>query len=50
MVILTLKILRCEYRKISKYTWPFFNIVHQRDKETFAKIVNGYKRKTFLEF
>ena len=50
MVIHTLKILRCEYHKISKYTWPFFNIVYERDKETFAKIVNGYKRKTFLEF
>ena len=50
MVIHTFQILPCEYHKISKYTWPFFNIVHKRDKETFAKIVNGSKPKTFLEF
>ena len=50
MVKHTLKILRCEYRKISKYIWPFFNIVHKKHKETFAIIVNGYKGKTLLEF
>ena len=50
MVKHTLKILRCEYRKISKYIWPFYNIVHKKHKETFAIIVNGYKGKTLLEF
>ena len=26
----TLKILRCEHRKILKYVWPFFNIMSVR--------------------
>ena len=50
MVKHTLKILRCEYCKISEYIWPFFKIVHKKDEETFAIIVNGYKGKSLLEF
>ena len=28
----TLKILRCSHRKILKYFWPFYNIMHERVK------------------
>ena len=26
----TIKILRCEHRKIFKYVWSFYNIMHER--------------------
>ena len=28
----TLKILRCSHRKVFKYVWPFYNIMHERVK------------------
>ena len=26
----TIKILRCEHRKILKYVWPFYNIMYEK--------------------
>ena len=31
----TLKILRCEHRKIFDVYWPFYNIMHEKIKNTF---------------
>ena len=49
MVKHTLKILRCEHRKIfKKYVWPFYNIMHERVKLQYAtgiyqSIKRGYQ-------
>ena len=41
----TLKILRCEQRKIFKVVWPFYNIMHERVKYFYAYVIFlGYER------
>ena len=42
----TLKILRCEHRKILKYIWPFYNIMHKRVNSPYLS-QNNFLRKTY---
>ena len=42
----TLKILRCEHRKILKYIWPFYNITHERVNSPYLS-QNNFLRKTY---